>query len=60
MEIKERIKELEAGLKARQEKLQRLQTETQNEMQAMISLNGGLTELKKLQEDLNTSKETKK
>ncbi len=60
MEVEERIKELEAGLKARQEKLQRLQAETQNEMQAIISLNGGLLELKKIQEDLNTSKETKK
>ncbi len=60
MEVEERIKELEAGLKSRQEKLQRLQLETQNEMQAIISLNGGLVELKKFQEDLNTKKETKK
>ncbi len=60
MEIEERIKEIEAGLKSRQEKLQRLQVETQNEMKIMISLNGGLNELKKLQEDLNTTKEVKK
>lgn len=60
MEIKERITELEAGIKARQEKIQQMQTMFQNETQAIISLNGGLSELKKLQEDLNKSKETKK
>ncbi len=60
MEIKERIKELEVGIKSRQEKIQRMQTMFQNETQAIISLNGGLVELKKLQEDLNKSKETKK
>lgn len=60
MEIEERIKELEAGIKARQEKIQQMQTMFQNETQAIISLNGGLVELKKLQEDLNKSNEAKK
>lgn len=59
MELEERIKELEAGLKARQAGLQRAQNVVQNEMQAIISINGGLSELKKLQEDLNKSKEKK-
>ena len=60
MEIKERIEKIEASLKARQQKIRQLQTMFQNETQAIISLNGGLSELKKLQEDLNKSKETKK
>lgn len=60
MEVEERIKELEAGLVEAQKQLQESQEKTQRIMQTMIATNGGLTELKKLQEDLNTSKEPKK
>ena len=58
--MEERIKELEASLKAYRDKLQSLQMETQKVMQSILTLNGGLNELKRLQKDLNTTKETKK
>ena len=57
--MEERIKELEASLKAYRDKLQSLQMETQKVMQSILTLNGGLNELKRLQKDLNTTKETK-
>jgi len=48
MEIKERIKELEAELSQRQQRLQQAQAIAQQEAQAIISINGGIMELRKL------------
>ena len=59
MDVEKRIKELETGLQEAQRQLQESQNTTQRIMQTIISTNGGLMELKKLQEDLNTSKDKK-
>ena len=60
MEVEERIKEIEKEIKENQQKLQQAQLAVQQLTQTIISTNGGLIELKKLQKDLNNSKAEKK